>query len=71
MIAEKQKTIDQILVEFKASKNKTALIKHIAVKFNRSAQGIKNNWFYGFGCIPTELVDDVLAEVTQWNLDHE
>jgi hypothetical protein len=63
--------VELILEEFKKTKNKTQLIKFIADKHNRSAQGIKNNWFYGFNTIPAELQEQVLVDMLQYNQDHD
>lgn len=66
-MAHTENKVGLILEEFDKAKNKTQFIKHMAEKFNRSAQGIKNNWFYGFNTFPKELQDDILKESKKYN----
>lgn len=68
MIAEKEQTTTElILAEFDKAKVKTKFIKHIAEKFDRNAQGVRNNWFYGLQIFPKDLQEQILIECKNFN----
>lgn len=69
MIAEQEKTTTElILEEFKNCRGtKQDFIKHIAEKFNKNRQGVRNNWFYGMQVFPADLQEQILAEAKLYN----